>query len=712
MIRRALLLLFFSCTLASANNLTTFWASDGYKQPRDFCYPEGAASSTTTISRIWNGSSINTFGAMNQTVGFEVIGCVPGGSPATNVTVAMSSMTCSGGTSIVSVPVSSSNVTDTTTRPQQVFSAWYLQHLGGSLFPYGFNEYEERQYPLDMRVPCTTNVNNQCIPNPPVLWTNRLYANKFLPAAWVPEEEFLISSETVAAGNSKSWQVDTYISTNTLAGNCTGQFTIFEGASVSTAIPVFLKVYPATLPPNPTMNVIVAVSNPTTDLYLHGNEFPGVDTGLYLQGHQNLAKLFKAHGLTVMGDQLANSAVQYYPSPEYQGYVDTSAPTFIYNAANGYGNARGVNLPDPIYGVGGTYGTWKNTACSTSTLLGAGSFSVCMSSWTAYCQTHNLKCLVSTPLDETTPANIAGEINTLSTWLSTVTATGFNGQHLPFFQTNSLQVLVASAPFVADNVSATVWNTAAGFNTPATYETLARNIMSGNGPAGANGAIWRYNSGAIGFGATFAYDEAGEVPEADFLALQKKICYDGTCHGGFYFYLGNGWLDSSAGNIHRDIFNNPQTFGFAPSANTQWGQHSSNYCEGDGVLSFPGQIDPAVGISTTPSFGFNGGIATFTLKKIRDGINDLDLANMAFAVNPAATTAVINSLWSKALWEVQCFTTADCTYTYGDRTWAYGQDAYTRARETFLQIITGGGGGNQVNGIGGNTRLSGQVIIR
>lgn len=697
--RKVLLLIaLLSPVFVQASNLTTFWASDGYKLPRDICYPEGATSSTTTLSRMWNGHAITPFSAEGMTVGFEVMACDTGAVNASSVTVSMSSMTCTGGATIVSVPVSSGNVTDTSTRPQQVFSAWYVQHQGASVFPYGFSEYEERQFPLDMRVPCTVNVNGDCIPTTTPLWANRLYHDMYFPVAWVPEEEFLISSETVAAGNSKSWEVDTWVSSATLTANatlpgfCTGQFTILEGVSVSTTIPVFLKVYPVQMPVQPTLNTIVAMSNPTTDLYLNGNEFPGVDTGVYLQGHQNLAKLFKAHGLTVMGD-VPDSTANFFPSAEYQAHVDATIPSFLYTPANGYGNARATGAPDPIYGVGGTYGQWRNVHCSTSTLFGTNSFSVCMSSWTAYCQTHNLPCFVSTYEDEGSSTNISGTINTVSTWLSTVTATGFNGQQLPFFQTQQLARSTQLAPYIGDNVSATNWdNTFPHLNIESNYQVTASSIMAGNGPAGTNGAIWRYNSGSIGFGATFAYDDAGEVPEADFLALWKKLCYDGKCHGGFYFYLGNGWLDSSAGNAHRDVYNKAITFGFDnfPSTSSQWGHHGFNYSEGDGVLAYPGRIDPAVGVSATPSFGFNGGIAGFTLKKIRDGINDADIASLAYAISPSATNAIISSLWPQALWEVPCFAPAgDCSFSYGDRSWAYGQDAYTMAREQLLQIVAG-----------------------
>lgn len=712
--KRALFLLLFSCTLASANNLTTFWASDGYKLPRDICYPEGATSSTTTLSRMWDGKEITPFSAEGMTTGFEVMACNTTGSSATNVTVSMSSMTCTGGATIVSVAVSSKNVTDTSTRPQQVFSAWYVQHQGSSVFPYGFNEYEERQYPLDMRVPCTINVNNDCIPNSPALWSNRLYANLYFPVSWVPEEEFLASSETVNAGNSKSWEVDTWISsntitsTNTLTAQCTGQFNIFEGISLSTAIPVFIKVYAYQMPVQPTINVIADLGNSSMDLYLNGNEFPGLPaTGVFLQGHQNMAKLFKAHNITVTGD-FPPTTSSYFPSPEYQAHVDTTIPSFLYTPANGYGNARGVGAPDPIYGVGGTYGGWQNVGCSTSTLFGANSFSVCMSSWTAYCQSHNLRCFVSTPLDETSVVNLAGEINTISTWLSTVTATGFNGEQLPFMQTAQLPVVAGSAPYVAWPASTGASFYSAGSNA---YQVIASSIMAGNGPTGTNGEVWRYNSGSIGFGSTFAYDDAGEVPEADFLGLWKKICYDGTCHGGFYFYFGDYWIDSSNGSQLNNVYNVAKTFGFDtyPSTSAEWGHHGFDYSEGDGVLAFPGTDT----VNSNPSFGVNGGFPTFTLNKIRDGINDIDIANAAYARNPALTNAIINSLWSKALWDVQCFNPADCTFSYGDRSWAYGQNSYTLAREALLQIAAGQNNvGQTINGIGGNTRLSGRAIIQ
>src|ERR1019366_3171673 len=84
-------------------------------------------------------------------IGFQVIAYNTSGTDVSSFMFHMSSMTCDSGDGIVSVAVSSTNVWDTTTRPIQDFSAWYVKNAGLSNFPWGHSEYNEKMYPLDMR---------------------------------------------------------------------------------------------------------------------------------------------------------------------------------------------------------------------------------------------------------------------------------------------------------------------------------------------------------------------------------------------------------------------------------------------------------------------------------------------------------------------------------------------------------------------------------
>lgn len=662
-------ILLFVPAIAGAANLTTFWASDGgEKQPRNVCFPHGVAFSSSTLNRTWDGKTITPFTAQNQVSGFEVIGCDTGGTDASSVTVVMSSMTCQGGTGIVSVVVSSLNVTDTSQRPIQTFSAWYVKNIGLSVFPWDHSQYEMRQYPVDLRAPCTVNVNNDCAPNSTPVWANLNYANYYIPNAWVPEEEFLISSETVKAGNSKSWYVDVYTTTTIPAGACLGHFDVYEGPVLSTSLPVNMLVYGYKMPDKPGLLGIVDIGNGDTNGRLNGNRSPSLPlTGAPLAAVNNITKLFKAHNYTVIGDA-PDVATNDYPSAEYKKHLDGT----LFTAANGYGNARGISTPAPFYMLG-AYASWQANPNFSPT--NAALFCAAVSSWSANLSSYaNLKVGLygqDEVADQTTNEKWA-------TWLTT--SCSIPGAHISMFVTGALPTLAGATPHTQLPASTGVFGNGVN-SSSATWQSTADAYQ-----VGPDSAVFRYNAGVFGQGAVFTLEEEGYVPEANYWGYWKKLCPTGVCHGGWFAWEGNYWRDTNNGgqpnSNDNDLFNVAKTFGYDafPSTSSQFGHFGFNYTQMDGVLALPG-TDLTF---ANPSFGFNGGIATFTLKRMRAGMDDIDLLNAAYAVNASSTIALVNQMYSKALWEVTCFTTGDCTYSFGDRTWAYTADAWTMARERLL----------------------------
>jgi hypothetical protein len=190
--------------------------------------------------------------------------------------------------------------------------------------------------------------------------------------------------------------------------------------------------------------------------------------------------------------------------------------------------------------------------------------------------------------------------------------------------------------------------------------------------------------GAIGQGANDELEEEGYVPEANYWGYWKKICPTGVCHGGHFEWDVSGWYNQPNCSGSSDVFNVAKTFGCDSGSDANWGRAGFLYSQGDGVMSFPGKD-----VLHTPSFGFLGGIATLNLKKMRDGLTDVDYLNAAYAVNPSSTTALVQEVYSKALWEVTCQSATDCSYSWGDRSWSYGADTWVRARERALMIAAG-----------------------
>lgn len=652
-----------------ALNITGAWASDGGdKIAQEVLYPHGATSSTTTISRTWDGRTITPFSAQNQTVGFEIVVIDKSGADATNVTVSMSSMSCANSTGITSVVVSSLNVTDTSARPIQVFSAWYLMSQSLSVLPYGRNEYEERQYPLDYRVPCTVNVNNDCIPNGGTdLWVNRLYANKHIPIAWIPEEEFLVSSETIANGTSKSYWVDVYISTNIPAGQCTGVFTVNEGVSISTQLPVNLKVYGVQLPAKQVMPVIGYVGNADTTGRLQGNRSASTPlTGAFLTGVNNIAKILKAHNIMPEGD-LGDSSLNDFPSQDYIKHLNGS----LYTSANGYGNSRGVGVPDSFYMVdmyNANYSNNQTTFCNF------------VSSWSANLSSYSGLKVGLYGQDEA-PNQAQNEL-----WAALLsTSCTLSGAPINMFVTGDINVIQSTAPHAWNPASTNVYGNGIS-SSSATWQT---NFNKYN--TGSSSAVWRYNEGTEYQGAMFPYEEEGYVPEANFWAYWKKLCPNGICRGGWMAWETNYWRDVNNGgqpnNNDNNLYQVDKTFGYDSGSNSQFGRSGFDRSGGDGVLVFPGTDV----VFSSPSFGVNGGFAAFNLKNLRKGIDDADYLSLAYAVNASSTMAIVQQMFPTALWEGTCFAPAtDCTYSYGDRSWQYSSDMWVRARERLLQIVQSG----------------------
>lgn len=686
--------------IGHALNITGAYANDGGdKIPRDCFYPHCVSYSSSTINRFWDGKNITPFTGEGDLTHFQVIAINNTGSDATNVTVNMSSLTCGGNTGIVNtVTASSLTVTSLVGRPIRVYSAWYVQNLGMSSLPYGRSEFEARQYPTDMQVPCTVNVNNDCIPNGGTdLWVNRTMNNLFLPVAWIPNEEFApvsTSSYTVYHSSSMAWDVDVWTSSTIPAGTCTGTFSIFEGASLSTAMPVSMQVYDVDVATAPGMNAIVDIGNTDLNNRINGNGSPSLPvTGNYLSSRQQMAQLFKENGIQVQGDAPDVNTNDYW-SLEYSSNI--SGATFT--PALGYDNAPGAGTPNSTYIIG-FYGSWKNSF-STGSVSGSTDFCLNVSSWLANCQAAGVNCVLYTPLDETTPANLSTEIASMTWTLQNNPRCSFGGKTMSFMQTDGLPDIVSSAPYTSLPTS-TLQSYSNFAPSSVTWQVQASSIMAGNGSAGSNGQVWRYNEAAIGAAPLFPYEEEGYTPQVDPWAYWKKLCPNGNCsHMGYMIWEGNYWsntdngggcgnggLGGGFGSNQFDIYHNPCTFGYNTGSNAQWGTSGFSYCQGDGVLSFYGSDQ----VGNSIPFGVNGAFPTYTLKQLGVGLDTVKYINAAYLVNPSSTTALVNSMFPKALWEVTCFNpTSDCTYSYGPKTWNSGSgNAWTLARESLLEIAAG-----------------------
>lgn len=699
-------MVFNQATSPSLTNLTGFWAEDGgYKMAQQDSAPTTGISE---ISRQWDGHSINLFGGKGELL-TGVLYAIDGNvNDATNVTVSLSSFSSlSGGTGFASVAVSSSNVWDYTTRPYSLYKYNYTQIIGLDVNGPSWDpsEYEERQVPTRFQVPCTVNVNNDCIPdNPTWLWSNRPDQNKFYPDAAIPIEEFP-SGFTIPKSSSQALGYEVYISTNLAPGNYTSTLTVFEGAAISTQIPVNLIVYNMTLPPTATVPVIGFVQPADINLRINGTEFPAnqfVDP--YLTSKLRVAAFLHRHKITEIGDQ--PSSTTDFPSVEYQKHIDGSAFTSTY----GYGNGPGAGVGDKFYMVG-TYGNWASANWSTSTVTGANGFCTNISSWTSYCNSTGLNCDIYTYNDEAaTPFQLL-QSNILSTWVSTATACiPASGPRIGYFQTGEIPILVSSAPY-ANVVASTQWLGASS----ATWNTLETQYQTQVSTTVAGTQTWGYNSG-INTPTMFSGMDMGLDPRALMWSMFK------TNQAGWFLWNTTQWVDNNnpgqsqngfnantAGN--NNLFVISKTYGYDnfPSTSASRGHTGFGFTNRDGNLVYPGKDTVYTG--SNQNYGFNGAIGSWRLNMLTRGIQDVDLFKQAYVVNSSSTTALVNSAIQNVMWYTQCFTLADCTYSYGPKQWSENPNLYETIRESLEQIISAPGALAKPKLTGG-VKVRGQVYYQ
>lgn len=652
-------------------------------------------------SRIWDGTNINMFGGKGELLNGVLYLLNTSGSAASNVTVGISSFT--GASTWGSVAVSSTNVWDYSHRPLVLTKYNNTQILGfdNNGPSWSPSEYEERQVPVRFQVPCTVNVNNDCTPNNATwLWTNRADANKFYPDAAVPIEEYQ-TGFTVPASSSQAVGFEIYIATTIAAGNYNSSIQVSVNGTQFISIPLKLIVYNFSMPGTASLPVIGYAPNSDINLRINGTEFPAnqfVDP--YLTTKLRISAFFHRHKIIEIGDQPAST--QDSPSVEYQKHIDGTAYTSTYGCGG-----PGCGVGDPFYMIG-TYGSWQSVNWSTSAVTGSNGFGTNAAKWATYCSTSAIHCALYTSIDEASNANLAGQVNTLSTWISTApAASGSGGVRLNYFQTGNLPGVVMNAPYV-NTVASTQWLTYSS-TTWQTYENQYQTTGSTQ--------AWMYNSG-INSPPMFSGMASGIGPRAAFWAAFK------TGQQGYFLWNTTEWIDTNNGGQAQNGFNADtsgnnnlltisKTFGYDafPTTSTIKGHTGFAFTNRDGNLIYPGTDT----VYTSESFGFNGVIGSWRLNMVTRGIQDYDILKMANSINPSATTSIVNSLIQNVMWFTPCFTLSDCTYSYGPQQWTEDANSYEVARESLEQLIAGTtppAPSSSSKTLGGKVTLTGRVILQ
>ena len=326
---------------AQDSAITIVWANDGGdKVTQDELRAQ--ENQDRIHNSIWDGETIQVFGARNEVVAFNLILEAPFENAA-DVTVTFDNLIGPDGGSIRSESVIGDAVFDWTNRPIELFYVRYLEIKGLSLLSY--ETYDERHIPEQLRRPWSGEGEGRGT------WEDRPSHNQHYPDIAVPLE--LASPFSIAAGQNQSIWVDVYIPKETAPGNYAGQVAIQEGGNTTHTVPVQLTVRNFTLPETSTANNMVFIGYEDINQRYYGETFPEDETAVNFFRDRHFL-LAHRHRIALIGDELSDSGeLGDSPNPAWIPRLDGS----LFTPANGYAGP-GVGVGNGVYSIG-TYGSWS-----------------------------------------------------------------------------------------------------------------------------------------------------------------------------------------------------------------------------------------------------------------------------------------------------------------------------------------------------------------
>lgn len=546
----------YSAAVSTTPHLTGAWFSTSEKMARQDLWPYGSCSTCTRTTN-WDNHRAYMFGGKGEIL--HGLFYLQDGSAldATNVNVHISSFTDNAGHFIIPLTVSSSTVWDSNAAgPVNLFYMRYLQIHGETQESWDATEIDTRDLPPLFRVPCTITDPNRCQPTAATqYWWNRQDHDKFYPEIEIPYEAVQASSFTVAASSSQAIAMDVYIDTNTfIPSNASfnvfyATMSIYEGAILSTAMPITLKVYNFTMPVRPGLPVVAAVGDTHIDWFHSGSS--STTPSLLKTTREHYYQYLWRNRIIPIGDSLTDLAPnpnQDLPSPEYAEQLDGS----LYTPARGFGNSPAVSTGVPFYMIG-TYASWQNTVHFSSVTVtgGSGAFCTNVSSWSKnmgiYPGVRSELYLYDEPASSSAIVNDAERVANIM-----ASSCAMSGAHINSWMTTSWVDIKSSAP----HINTPVTNQWAQFSHNQTDWPLAQAYYAAGNPDGY-GSPWMYNGHPPASGTMFATEDTGQSAEIFGPSAFKKGV------GGMFLWEIVNWDThyDVLGEQPNDIFNSAVTFG-------------------------------------------------------------------------------------------------------------------------------------------------------
>ena len=638
------------------SNISTVWANDGGdKVSRDELRASlGVENKTGTVhNRVWNGSSINLFGARNESVSFNlVLEAAAGAAP--NVSVAFDTLTGPGGATIqTTVPATGGGVFNWVNRPIELFYTRYLQIKGLSIF--GWYRGDERQLPVRFQRP---NVNGAATGG----WVDRPDHDKFYPDILVPIE--LVPTFSIAQAQNESIWCDIYIPKGTPAGAYTGTVTISEGGSVTRTVPVALTVQPFSLPDTPSVKGFANLD--ATDImwryvtgeggYVNWNS----DEGRRVKHISDVYyQLFHRHRIDLVGGETETPP----PAPGIDPFFIPRYDGSLYTPANGY-DGPGVGVGNSLYAIG-MYGVVARNIFSKQAMW---DFANPVGDWFA---SHfpSLQYFIYL-YDEPTP----DQYPMVENWAKWLAEDPGSGHNMLSMATVSLAAANVFMPDLSIPTSASqlgdcpVDSPGRCDNTAFTSDALATLRAKGNR------YYWRYGGDHPGSGTSNTEDDGIGMRTLPW--VQTKLNID-----RWFIWFAN--LEHQSSNWFEDTC----SWGCDSVPNEVYGQTSDHaYTNGTGVLVYPGTD------VTHPqdSYGVDGPFASLRLKEWRRGTEDGDYLALARQINPAAANAILARVMPAAVWENHApgWPNGDPSFFLGPVSWSSNPDDWEAARADLAAIIS------------------------
>ncbi len=625
------------------SSLTSVWANTGEdKVTRDDL--RATTDAHAVVSSVWDGKTISVFGARNEVVAFNLV-LEAGDKAVSHVDVAFNRLAGSGGAAIASSDVTSPDgVFNWVGRNIELFYIRYLPIQGLSLLSY--ETYDERHVPQRMRRPFTGEGIGSGG------WVDRPDHDKEYPDIAVPLE--LEGPFDVAAGTNQSIWVDIYIPKDAAAGHYTGRVSISEAGSATRSIPVVLTVRDFSLPDAPSLKTMLDMGDGDISERYVGVRWPDDPT---LQETMKLVRnrhfqLLHRHKISVINDPGATDSAD-RPSDEWLPLLDGS----LFTAGQGY-DGPGVGTGNGVYSIT-TYGCpW--------TAEGQSSVQTHADGWSAWFAANAATTEAFVYLIDEPGADRYAEIDGWADWIETSPGAGRNLLSLVTAPLDDVMSQMPHVDIAATGATATIGVTSAWQT--AVDDTLAK----------PDKRVWFYNGQRPSVG-SFSIEDDGVALRVTAWAQHKK-----KIQRWFYWestYYNN--FQADAGNTN--VFESAHTFGIDDHFDDVMGRTGWNYCNGDGVLMYPGtdKVFPEV------SYDVLGPFASLRLKHWRRGIQDGDYLALAEAKSPDQVAAIVNAQIPKVLWEYGVSDPNDPTWILTDISWSTDPDTWESSRRALADIIEG-----------------------